>query len=307
MTKWNRPKQVIAWLLVISVLNVVRLVLMSQHPTISAKELAATIDQSVYFDSPNGVVDIKTGKIYDDRNAAVLLWDELQQSAAVDCIWQEHDPKHMGYVTRISAGSHPRMSLSNSRYKLSGNPLQWGCDKSGRWITVDSYLIDLWKQQVTTPSMPNWMARSAQMDDSFWFCTGNGLVLWNAASKQVLRSIDVRTSVSESLNNSNQFDISPSGQLAVVPIRQMSWPLEPLGIEYGIVDLQTKQLKRICLYDVMAGTNPVMIVFLDNRHLLIMTMNTKYFVRISDGKTWWLTNNSDFPRNMLRRYRVELD
>lgn len=296
---------VVVLVLVIFALNGIRLVLMSQHPIITAKELAAAIDQSVYFDSSKGVVDIKTGQVYDDGDAAVLLWNEQQQRAVVDCIWQEHDPKRMGYMTRIWAGNHPSMLLPSSRYSLSDNPLRWSCDRSGRWITTDSYLIELRTQKITTPSMPNLSGRSAQADVCFWFCTGDGLVLWNAATKRVIRSIAVRTSVSQSQADLSQFDVSPNGQLAVVPIRQMSWPMEPLGIEYGIVDPQTKRLQLFRLYDVMAGTNPVMIFFLDDRHLLITTMNTKYFVRIADGHTWWLKKSDRFPRYMVRRYRAD--
>ncbi len=299
-------KRVMISLIVLMVITVVAMAVVYHHPSIDARELASQIDRSVYFLGGTGVVDIKTGKVF-RTSGSPLLWDDLHQRVAAEQFIPNEKAGGMDSFVRISTSRHPDMIIDENMYDLGSYPWLWSCDISGRWVTTTPYLIDVKHRKITKPHMPGYLARASNINDCFWFHTYCALVLWNAVSQQVVSKVAIPDIDKPYLVGDCNFDVSPDGKSAVFCISLHGSLLAPLGMEYGLVNLKTGGVRRFLLNDVMAGTNPTHIVFLDNSHLLIVTMRTKYYVNLNDGKTWRIADSFGFPRSMLRTYRRRFD
>ncbi len=299
-------KSVMISLIMLTVVFVVATAVVYHHPSIDAHDIASQIDRSVYFLSDVGVVDIKTGKVFQTVGSP-YLWDDLHQRVAAEQFIPNEKSGGVDSFVRISTSPHPDMIIDENMYDLGSYPWLWSCDISGRWVTTTPYLIDVKHRKITKPHMPGYLARASNINDCFWFHTDGALVLWNAVSQQVVNKVAIPDTGKPYLVGDCNFDVSPDGQSAVFCIRINDSLLAPLGKEYGLVNLKTGGVRKFRLNDVMAGTNPTHIVFLDNSHLLIITMRTKYYVNLIDGKTWRIADSFGFPRYMVRTYRSRFD
>lgn len=296
-------KRVMIFLIMLMVFCVVRMAVLYHHPSIDARDIASQIDRSVYFLSDVGVVDIKTGKVFQTVGSP-FLWDDLHQRAAASYSMQDDASRYSGIRKVVHIID---MVIDNDTYRLSTAPHMWSSDNTGRWLTTTQYLIDVKNRKITKPQMPGYIARASNTNDGFWFHTDGALVLWNAVSQQVVNKVAIPDIDQPYLVGDFMFDVSPDGKSAVFCIKTNGSLLMPLGIEYGLVNLKTRGVRKFRLNDVMAGTNPTLIVFLDNRHLLIVTMRSKYYVDLHDGKTWRIADSVKFPRSMLRTYRCRFN
>ncbi|MHB1462380.1 MAG: hypothetical protein ACYC1M_13930 [Armatimonadota bacterium] len=299
-------KRVMISLVVLIVIYVVAMTIQYHHPSIDARDIASQIDRSVYFLNDVGVVDIKTGKVFQTVGSP-YLWDDRHQRAAVEQFIPNIKSGGVDSFVRISTSRHPDMIIDENKYKLGSAPHMWGCDVSGRWMITSQYLIDVKNRKITKPQMPGYIARASNTNDCLWFHTDGALVLWNAVSKKVISEVAIPTHDQRSTVGDFKFDVSPDGKSAVFCIKTLDALFAPWGIEYGLVNLMTGRVRRFRLNDVWAATNPTQIVFLDNRHLLVVTMSTKYYVNLIDGETWRISNSSKFPRFMVRTYRSRYD
>lgn len=75
----------------------------------------------------------------------------------------------------------------------------------------------------------------------------------------------------------------------MVPVSTIDFPLiEPIGLVFAVVNLQTKSVRINRLYNFFIWGGPVGVYFADDEHVIINPGGVLYLVRVTDGKTWYI-------------------
>ena len=300
-----RIKYAIMVISTLALIYVLRMVAAYHYPVTNLQTIRLQIGKSVYFQNDAGVINLKTQKVY-KTTGTPFLWDDKNKKTVAFMHIPTMKRNDNEYYVCVATPRRLCINPNGNVYSKVVRSYVWGCDISGRWIVAAPLLFDVRLQKVTYVDTPGYIARASNVADCFWFHGDNTMALWSAVNHKVVKVVSVPTTDKRTKIGDLKFDVSPDGNRAVYGIITNDNLINPLGIEYGVVNLKTGQVCRYHLNDVMAGTNPTQIVFLDNNHLLITTMNSKYFVDLNKNQTMKIVDARIFPANMVRIYNDNL-
>ncbi|MHB1459819.1 MAG: hypothetical protein ACYC1M_00860 [Armatimonadota bacterium] len=276
-------------LLVLLILNGIRLHMMQQYPVMSVNDVSSELTGDAYFHTSDGLQNLKTGKTYSMNKYGPIVWDARQERVLVGEDWIDDKSGNSRPMIRLMTGDSDDWLLEYRKYDFASSPHRWSCDTTKRYVIASPYLLDLKSRKISKPPMPGTKAGASSIGECFWFCNGKGLVLWNARTKQVQDTIPIPNLTSQVPWRVGSFAVSPNGKYAVVPVSTIDFPfIEPIGLVFAVVNLQTKSISTRKLYNFFVWGNPVGTYFADDEHVILNPGGSYYLMRVTDGKTWFI-------------------